>query len=591
MLPIHYFQIALFILVLVLLAKPLGIYMAHVYTYSFSADTKAPHRVESLVYRCCHIRYDQEMNWKSYTVSLLLFNLIGLLISYGLQRFQSVLPLNPAQLSAIPPALSFNTAVSFITNTNWQAYSGESTMSYLIQTLVMTVQNFVSAATGMAVAVALIRGIARHETETLGNFWVDLVRGVLYILLPLALILSIILVSQGVIQNYHAYTKVQLLQPTEYTTIANSHSTSLTVHEQTLPMGPVASQVAIKQLGTNGGGFFGSNSAHPFENPTPLSNFFEMLALLLIPAAFCFTFGKMIKDKRQGRALFWIMTLIFIPLLFCATLAEQKGNPLLSRLHVDQQAHMGARSSPGGNMEGKEMRFGIVNSTLWTTATTAASNGSVNSTLDSYTPLGGLVPMFLMQLGEIIYGGVGSGLYGMLLFVMLTVFIAGLMVGRTPEYLGKKIEVFEMKMCCLAILIVPIIVLLFSAIAVATEAGRSSIYNPSAHGFSEVLYAFTSAANNNGSAFTGLNSNTTFYNTMTGLAMLFGRFWIMLAILAIAGSMSRKKIIPPSIGTMPTHTPLFIFLTISIILIIGGLTFLPSLALGPIVEHLIMLGY
>ena len=564
------FQIVFFLAVLITLAVPLGIFMARVYDdKQYAFNILCP--IENFIYRFSGIDKNSEMTWKSYVVAVLLFNFVGFLFAYFLQRWQFLLPLNPALLHAVKPDLAFNTAVSYVTNTNWQAYAGETTLSYISQALALTVQNFVSAATGMAVAIALIRGIVRREADKIGNFWVDLVRGTLYILIPLSVILALLLVSQGVIQNFHPYQKVSYLM------------------HQILPMGPAASQIAIKQLGSNGGGFFGTNSAFPFENPTPFSNFLEMLAIVLIPAAFCFTFGKMVGDKKQGIAIFLVMTIIFVCFLFFAVHAEQGGNRLFNALNIDQSVHTGLWSSPGGNLEGKEMRFGVVNSALWTTVSTAVANGSVNSMLDSYTPLGGMVPIYLMQLGEIVYGGDGSGLYGMLLFVILTVFIAGLMVGRSPEYLGKKIEVFEMKMAALAVLVPHFLILPLTAIAVTSTLGLSSLGNPGMHGFSEILYAFTSSANNNGSAFMGLNTNTVFYNLTTGLAMFIGRFWLIVPVLAIAGSLARKKTIPVTQGTMPTHTMLFVFLVISVIMIIGALTFFPALALGPVVEHLVLI--
>ena len=575
-----YLQLAFYLVVLIALARPLGSYMACVYEgKSFGLD-RVLGPFERLIYRLCGVRSDEEMNWKTYALAMLLFNFAGLLVVYALQRLQNLLPLNPQGFGAITPDSSFNTAVSFASNTNWQGYGGETTMSYLTQMLGLTVQNFVSAAAGMATLVALIRGLARRTAQTIGNFWVDLVRSTLYILLPLAIVLALLQVSQGVIQNFSAYQSVPLLQPT---VDANDNA----VNEQMLPMGPAAAQIAIKQLGTNGGGFFNVNSAHPFENPTPLANFFELLAILLIPAALCYTFGKMVGDTRQGWAVLTAMTIIFVALLALCVSAEQSGNPAFSKLGVDQNA---SALHSGGNMEGKEVRFGIVNSALWATATTAASNGSVNSMHDSYTPLGGLVPMWLMQLGEVIYGGVGSGLYGMLIFAIIAVFVAGLMVGRTPEYLGKKIEAYEMKMASLIILIPPIVVLGFTALAVVTDAGKATIFNPGVHGFSEVLYAFSSQGNNNGSAFAGLGANNPFYNLTGGLAMLFARYWLAIPTLAIAGSLARKKNVPAGPGTLPTHNALFVVLLIGVVIIVGALTFIPALALGPIVEHLLAHG-
>jgi K+-transporting ATPase ATPase A chain len=573
-----WFQIGLYMVVLIGLAKPLGWYMARVYEGQPIGLARVLGPVERLIYRMCGTREDQEMKWKTYALAMLLFNLLGFSVVYALQRLQGFLLLNPQQFGSVSPDSSFNTAASFASNTNWQGYGGETTMGYLTQMLGMNVQNFVSAAMGMATLVALIRGLAHRSAQTIGNFWVDLTRTTLYILLPLALILALIEVSQGVVQNFSAYQSVPLLQSVQ--------TADGTITQQVLPAGPAASQIAIKQLGTNGGGFFNVNSAHPFENPTPLSNFCEMLALLLIPAALCYTFGTMVKDTRQGWTVLAAMTVIFVPLLVLAVSAEARGNPRLAVLGVDQTI---SNVAPGGNMEGKEVRFGIANSALWATATTAASNGSVNAMHDSYTPLGGLVPMFMMQLGEIIFGGVGSGLYGMLVFAIIAVFVAGLMVGRTPEYLGKKIEAYEMKMASLIILIPPTLVLGLTALAVVTSAGRAAIANPGAHGFSEVLYAFSSMGNNNGSAFAGLGANTPFYNLTGGLAMLFARYWLAIPTLAIAGSLARKKLVPSGPGTLPTHTPLFVVLLIGVVLVVGALTFLPALALGPIAEQLEMM--
>ena len=565
-------QIVLFMVVLLALAKPLGSYMAKVYQGERTFLVRVLDPIERFIYRISGIDPKTEMDWKVYAIAMLVFNLLGLFFVYALQRLQGILPLNPQGLGAVSADSSWNTAVSFASNTNWQGYGGEMTMSYLTQMLGLSVQNFVSAAAGMAVLVAFIRGIVRHTTKSIGNFWVDLTRSTLYILLPLSIVLALALVSQGVVQTFSEYKTVNGLQASA---------------EQNLPLGPAASQIAIKQLGTNGGGFFNVNSAHPFENPTPLSNFLEMLAILLIPAALCYTFGKMIGDTRQGWALLAAMTIIFVALLSVAVWSEQGGNPAFTSMGIDQTQ---TNINPGGNMEGKEVRFGIVNSTLWATATTAASNGSVNSMHDSFMPLGGLVPMWMMQLGEIIYGGVGSGLYGMLAFVIIAVFVSGLMVGRTPEYLGKKIEAYEMKMASIMILIPVFVVLTGTAVALMSEAGRVTIYNPSTHGFSEVLYAFSSAGNNNGSAFVGLGANTPFYNTILGFAMLIARYWLAIPALAIAGSLAGKKKVPAGAGTLPTHTPLFIAWLIGVIVIVGALSFLPALALGPIVEHLAVFG-
>jgi K+-transporting ATPase ATPase A chain len=538
------------------------------------------------------------MDWKTYGVAMLFFNAIGLVVLYALQRLQAFLPLNPAGLGAVTSDLAFNTAVSFATNTNWQAYGGETTLSYLTQSLGLTVQNFVSAATGMAVLVALIRGLTRRNSTTLGNFWSDLVRSTLYILLPLACFLSLVLVSQGVVQTFNSYQMATLMQPVNYAkplTDSNGQpvldergqpkTEPATGAEQVLAVGPAASQIAIKQLGTNGGGFFNVNSAHPFENATPWSNFLEVLAILLIPAALCYTFGIMVGDTRQGWALLATMTILLLCFVPLGLWSEQSGNPAFTAMEIGQHA---GGDQAGGNMEGKETRFGISNSVLWAATTTAASNGSVNSMHDSFTPLGGLVPLFLMQFGEVVFGGVGSGLYGMIVFAIIAVFVAGLMVGRTPEYLGKKIEPYEMKMASLLILIMPMIVLGLTGLAVSLNAGTSSVLNPGPHGFSEILYAYTSQGNNNGSAFAGLNVNTPFYNLTGAIAMLISRFWLAVPTLALAGSLARKKIVPIGPGSLPTHTPLFIVLLIGVVIMVGALTFLPALALGPIVEHLLM---
>jgi K+-transporting ATPase ATPase A chain len=581
-------QIALTLGVLVALVKPLGGFMARVYQGQPCGLEGALSWLERGIYRLAGVDRSRESGWKMYAAGVMVFNLIGLLVVYTLQRLQPALPLNPQQFPATTPDLAFNTAVSFATNTNWQSYGGESTLSYLVQMLGLTVQNFVSAATGMAVLVALIRGLARRSAETIGNFWVDLTRSTLYILLPLSLIVAVILVSQGVIQNFSAYRDVDLVQST-----VDADGKAVTT--QSLALGPVASQVAIKQLGTNGGGFFNVNSAHPFENPTPLSNFVEAISILLIPFALCYTFGVMVGDRRQGWAVLAAMLVIFIPLLLVCAWSEQAGNPALHALALNTSS----AGQSGGNMEGKETRFGIASSAIWASLTTAASNGSVNSMHDSFTPLGGLVPLWLMQLGEVIGGGVGSGLYGMLVFAIIAVFIAGLMVGRTPEYLGKKIEAFEMKMAALVILLPPIVVLGGAAISIlgpgltyaAAESGeiKSSLNNPGAHGFSEVLYAFSSAGNNNGSAFAGLAANDRFYNTALALAMLVARYWLIIPVLAMAGSLAAKKYAPPGSGTLPTHGPLFVTMLAGVVVIVGALTFIPALALGPIAEHLQML--
>jgi potassium-transporting ATPase potassium-binding subunit len=574
-------QLGAYLAVLLLLAPPLGAYMARVYEGAPVALDRVLGPLERLLYRTSGVRPAQEMGWTAYAAALLLFNLAGLLAVYALERFQSALPLNPERLGAVAPPLAFNTAVSFASNTNWQAYGGETTLGYLTQMAGLTVQNFLSAATGMAVLAALIRGFARRSARTIGNFWVDLTRTVLYILLPLSLILALALVSQGVVQTFRPAAHVALLQP-----LATSSGSA--VADQTLALGPAASQVAIKQLGTNGGGFFNVNSAHPFENPTPLSNFLELLAILLIPAALCHTFGTMVKDRRQGWAVLAAMTFLFVALLVPTAAFEARGNPRLASLGVDQAA--GALQA-GGNLEGKEVRFGAVTSALWAVATTAASNGSVDAMHDSFTPLGGLFPLWAIQLGEVVFGGVGSGLYGMLVFAIVAVFVAGLMVGRTPEYLGKKIQAFEMKMASLAILTPALVVLVGTAVAVATPAGRAAIFNPGAHGFGEVLYAFSSAGNNNGSAFAGLRADCLFYDTTLGLAMLVARYWVIVPVLALAGSLAPKTPVPAGPGTLPTHGPLFVALLIGTVVLVGALTFLPALALGPIVEHLLLVAH
>jgi len=591
-------QIGLYFVALLALVKPLGWYMARVYEGQPCGLDRVIGPLERLIYCLGGVRHTEEMDWKTYGMAMLLFNAMGLVALYALQRFQGFLPLNPAGLGAVTTDLAFNTAVSFATNTNWQAYGGETTLSYLTQMLGLTVQNFVSAATGMAILVALIRGLARRSATTIGNFWTDLVRSTLYILLPLALLLSLLLVSQGVVQTFVPYQTTRMLQPASYAKpVTDAKGQPVldeqgqpktepeTATEQVLAVGPAASQIAIKQLGTNGGGFFNVNSAHPLENPTPWSNFLQVLAILLIPAALCYTFGMMVGDTRQGWAILAAMTMLLLFFIPLGLWAEQGGNPSFTTLGIDQAS---SAEQSGGNMEGKEIRFGIANSVLWSAATTAASNGSVNSMHDSYTPLGGLVPLFLMQFGEVVFGGVGSGLYGMIAFAIIAVFVAGLMVGRTPEYLGKKIEPYEMKMASLLILIMPMVVLGFTAIASVTGVGTSSILNPGPHGFSEMLYAFSSMGNNNGSAFGGLSVNTPFYNVTGGLAMLISRFWLAIATLALAGALARKKLVPAGPGTLPTHSPLFIMLLISVVLLVGALTFVPALALGPIIEHILM---
>ncbi|MGZ5038488.1 MAG: potassium-transporting ATPase subunit KdpA [Usitatibacter sp.] len=594
-----YLQLVFYVVVLIALAKPLGGYMARVYQGEPAFLNRIGAPFERLLYRASGVDPAREMRWTEYAIAMLVFNFLGFLAVYALQRFQAVLPLNPQGFGAVSPDSSFNTATSFITNTNWQGYGGESTMSYLTQMAGLTVQNFVSAASGMATLVAFARGFSRRSVETIGNFWVDMTRSTLYILLPLSVVLAVVLVSQGMPQTFSAYPTVPTVEATEYDNPkldpagqpvkddkGNPVTEKATMKDQSIAVGPVASQVAIKQLGTNGGGFFNVNSAHPFENPTPLANFLEVLSILVISAALCYTFGVLVGDTRQGWALLATMTILFALMLAVCVGAEQSGNPLLTKAGADQVA---SATQPGGNMEGKELRFGIVNSALWATATTAASNGSVNAMHDSFTPLGGLVPMWLIQFQEVIFGGVGSGLYGMLIFAIIAVFVAGLMIGRTPEYLGKKIESYEMKMAAVTILIPPLVVLVGTAIAVMVDPGKAGVANPGAHGFSEILYAFSSAGNNNGSAFAGLSANAPFYNTALGIVMLFSRFWLAVPTLAIAGALAAKKTVPPGLGTLPTHTPLFIVLLASTVVVVGALTFVPALALGPIVEHLSMI--
>ena len=555
-------QIGLFCLAILVCVKPLGLYMARVFEgeRTFLSPLLAP--LERGIYRLCGTDPAKEQHWTSYTIAMLAFSIAGFASLYILQRLQAALPFNPQGLGAVGPDLSFNTSVSFITNTNWQSYAGETTLSYLVQMLGLTVHNFVSAATGIALALALVRGFARRSANTVGNFWADLTRCTLYVLLPLSLILAVFLLWQGVPQNLGSYT----------------HAVGLEGVKQLIAQGPVASQEAIKMLGTNGGGFFNVNSAHPFENPNGLTYFVEMWSILVISAALTYTFGRMVGDTRQGWAIFAVMGLLFLGGLGVTYWAEGQGNAAVAAAHVAQS----------GNMEGKEVRFGVANSALWATATTDASNGSVNSMHDSFTPLGGLIPIINIELGEIVFGGVGSGLYGMLLFAITAMFVAGLMVGRTPEYLGKKIEAREVKMAMLAILILPLSILGFAALASVTKAGLAGIENSGPHGFSEILYAFTSATGNNGSAFAGLTANTPFYNTSLGFAMLVGRFLFIVPMMAVAGSLAGKKIVPTSAGTFPTHGGLFVGLLIGVILIVGGLTFFPALALGPIVEHLAM---
>jgi potassium-transporting ATPase potassium-binding subunit len=592
--------IVVFFLVLLVCVKPFGLYMANVMEGRPIWPLRVGARFEGLIYKLCGIDPAAQMGWKKYAVALVVFNAIGALAVYALQRLQLWLPLNPQQFPNVSADSSFNTALSFITNTNWQGYSGESTMSYLTQMAGLAVQNFMSASTGLVVAIALIRGFARHSVSTIGNVWADLTRSTLYILLPVALVLALLLVGQGVVQNFSTYKDVTTVEPLTYQNpkvdaagnplkdaAGNAITETATTQKQTLPMGPMASQEAIKELGTNGGGFLNANSAHPYENPTAISNFLEMFAVLLIPMSLTYTFGRMAGDTRQGWAVFAAMTILFVPLLGLAVHSEQQGNPLIAKLGVDQAASL---TQPGGNMEGKEARFGITASALFASVVTVTSCGAVNSMHDSYTPLGGLVPLFNMQLGEVVFGGVGTGIYSMLIFAIVGVFIAGLMIGRTPEYLGKKIEAFEIKMSSIAILVMPFIVLAGTAVAVSVAAGKAGVANPGAHGFTEILYAFSSAGNNNGSAFAGLSANTPFYNIALGLVMWLGRFWPIAAVLAIAGSLAAKKRVPITAGTMLTYGPTFVILLIGTVLLVGALTFVPALALGPIVEHLTLWG-
>jgi potassium-transporting ATPase potassium-binding subunit len=589
-----WFALLLFLAVLAALGVPLGIYMARI--ANAAPIGGAIGKLEQLIYRASAVDTAKDMPWTRYAVAVLLFNAMGVAAVYLAQRLQLWLPLNPQHLVNVTADSAFNTAVSFVTNTNWQGYSGESALSYFTQMVALTVQNFFSAATGIAVAFALIRGFARRSAQGIGNFWVDLTRGILYILLPLSLLLAVIFMGQGVIQNFDTYKDVNPLESLTYTQpkldaagqpLKDAQGTALTetltTQTQILAMGPVASQEAIKMLGTNGGGFFNANSAHPYENPTPLSNFLQMISMFLIPAGLCFAFGRMVGDSRQGWAVFTAMTVIFVVMATVAIWAEAQGNPLFTPLGVDQTS---SALQAGGNMEGKESRFGIVASALFSTITTAASCGAVNAMHDSFTPLGGMVPMWLIQLGEVVFGGVGSGLYGMLIFAIMAVFVAGLMIGRTPEYIGKKIESFEMKMTSIVILVTPFLVLVGTAIAVMAEAGRLGIFNPGAHGFSEILYALSSASNNNGSAFAGISANTPFYNTLLAVAMWFGRFAFIVPVLAIAGSLAKKKRIEATAGTLPTHGPLFVALLVGTVVLVGALTYVPALALGPVIEHL-----
>jgi potassium-transporting ATPase potassium-binding subunit len=589
--------LALFLVVLLAASWPLGIWLARLCSGELPRWMK---RIEQPLYRLAGTSADQSMNWSHYALAVLAFNVLGVAAVYALQRLQVWLPLNPAGMAAVSPDSAFNTAMSFVSNTNWQGYAGESTMSYLTQMLALSVQNFFSAATGIVVVFALFRGFAARSTGVIGNFWVDVTRVTVWLLLPLSLVFAIFLAGQGVIQNFDAYKEVATLETTSYQQAKKDAAgqaindasgkpvlEDLKTTTQTLAMGPVASQEAIKMLGTNGGGFFNANSAHPYENPTALTNFFQMLAIFLIPAGLCFAFGRTVGDTRQGWAVLAAMTVMFVIAVIAIMPSEQTGNPLLPPLGVDQTA---SALQSGGNMEGKETRFGITASSLFAVITTAASCGAVNAMHDSFTPLGGMVPMVMMQLGEVVFGGVGTGLYGMLIFAILAVFIAGLMIGRTPEYLGKKIEAHEMKLTSIVILVTPILVLAGAALALMSGAGKAGIANPGAHGFSEVLYALTSAGNNNGSAFAGLSANTPFYNMLLGIVMWLGRFGVIVPVLAIAGALATKKRLPVTAGTMPTHGPLFVFLLIGIVLMVGLLNYVPALALGPVVEHLMLWG-
>lgn len=575
-------QILVFFGTLLVLTKPLGLYMARVYSGERTFFDPVLRPVERLIYRVTAVDETREMRWTEYAVSALLYSVVSMLLLYAIQRLQAFLPFNPQGFTGVAPDLAFNTAASFTTNTNWQAYAGEATMSYFTQMAGLAYHNFTSAAVGMVVAIALIRGISRRESETIGNFWVDLVRGLLWVLLPLCLILALLLVSQGVVQNFRAYDTANLIDPQA---VQKDDANQEIFSTQIIPQGPAASQIAIKMLGTNGGGFFNANSAHPFENPTPLSNFLEMLAIFLIPAGLTYTLGRMTGSQRHGWAVFAAMSILFFIGVWIAYWAESRGNPIMAVRGIDLTS---SAMHSGGNMEGKEVRFGIASSALFATVTTDASCGAVNSMHDSFTPLGGLVPLVNMQLGEVIFGGVGAGMYGMLVMVILSVFIAGLMVGRTPEYLGKKIESYDVKMAMLYIIIFPLVILILTSISLSSSFGLDSIGNQGPHGLTEVLYAFTSGTANNGSAFGGLNANTLWYNTSIGFSMLLGRFFMMIPVLAIAGNLARKKIVPPSLGTFPVTTFSFVLLLISVIIIVGALTFFPVLSLGPIVEYFLM---
>jgi len=579
-----WFQVFLFLAVIFAITKPVGIFLARVFDGGKTFLDPLLRPVEGLVYRLTGVDNRREMRWTEYGVAMLLFSGVSLLLLYFLERMQRWLPLNPQKLPNVPADLAWNTAVSFTTNTNWQAYFPETTMSYLTQMAGLAYHNFISAAVGIALAIALIRGIARRESEAIGNFWVDLTRCLLWVLLPACLLGSLVLVSQGVIQNFKPYQKARLVEPQQVTTAgAYGKTANQTVTEQVIPQGPVASQEVIKEFGTNGGGFFNANSSHPFENPTPFTNFFELILIFAIPSGLTYTLGRMTGSPRHGWAVWSAMAALFLVGVSVAYWAEARGNPLFAG--VDQSP---SALQSGGNMEGKEVRFGIANSALFATVTTDTSCGAVNSMHDSYMPLGGMVPLINIMLGEVIFGGVGSGLYGMVVFVILAVFIAGLMVGRTPEYLGKKVEAFDVKMAMLSVLVTSFTILVFSAVAVVSKSGTSGITNPGPHGLSQILYAYSSASGNNGSAFAGLNANTPWYNASTASAMLLGRFFSVIPILAIAGNLARKKTAPPSLGTFPVTGPLCTVLLVSTILIVGALTFFPALSLGPLLEHLLM---
>jgi K+-transporting ATPase ATPase A chain len=585
MTPNGWFQIGVFLLVILLITKPLGIYIARVFEREKTFLDPVFRPIEKLIYRVMGVDENTEMRWTEYAAAMLLFSGVTMVVLYLIERLQHWLPFNPQTLANVAPDLAFNTAASFTTNTNWQAYTPETTMSYLTQMAGLAYHNFISAAVGIVLAIAVIRGIARRERDTIGNFWVDLTRCLFWILLPVCLIVALVFVSQGVVQNLKPYDSVSIVEPQQVSvTGADGKTTMQTVSQQTIAQGPVASQEAIKMFGTNGGGFFNANSAHPFENPTPLANFLQLILIFAVPSALTYTLGRMTGSRKHGWAVWMAMTVLFLAGVTTAYWSEARGNPLLHGANQSVTA-----LQPGGNMEGKEVRFGIASSALFATVTTDASCGAVNGMHDSFTPLGGLVPLVNIMLGEVIFGGVGAGLYGVVVFVILAVFIAGLMVGRTPEYLGKKIEAYDIKMAMLAVLISSVIILVFSAVASVARFGTSSITNPGPHGLSQILYAYTSSAGNNGSAFAGLNANTLWYNTSTAAVMLLGRFFMVIPVLALAGNLARKKITPESVGTFPVTGPLFTVLLVSTIMIVGALTFFPALSLGPILEHLQML--